>query len=83
VLRVRDIMTPEVVTATPDSTAGELAELMHKHDIRRLAIVENKRMEGIVSVTDLLPVVAAYEKHLAPGKTARSDDAKPAKGSKG
>jgi CBS domain-containing protein len=82
-LTVSQIMTPDVVTATPESTVGELAALMHKHDIRRLAIVENRRMEGIVSVTDLLPVVAAYEKHVVAGaKGGKPGVAKPPKGPK-
>lgn len=51
---VADIMTRKVVTADVDATLGEVAELMVRHRIKRLPIVERSAVVGIVSRIDLL-----------------------------
>jgi CBS domain-containing protein len=50
---VRDIVTTGVVCATPDMSTSEASELMSEHQIRRLPVVENERLVGIVSLGDL------------------------------
>jgi CBS domain-containing protein len=62
---VRDIVTSAVVTATPDMSTREAAQLMSEHQIRRLPVVEGERLVGIVSLGD----IAVKE-----GKDSRSGD---------
>jgi CBS domain-containing protein len=50
---VSDIVTTGIVSASPDMTTREAAELMSEHQIRRLPVVENDRLIGIVSLGDL------------------------------
>ena len=50
---VRDIVTSSLVEATPDMSTREAAELMSEHQVRRLPVVENDRLVGIVSIGDL------------------------------
>jgi CBS domain-containing protein len=50
---VSDIVTTGVVSASPDMSTREAAELMSEHQIRRLPVVENDRLIGIVSLGDL------------------------------
>jgi CBS domain-containing protein len=50
---VRDIITGALVSATPEMSTREAAELMSEHQIRRLPVVENDRLIGIVSIGDL------------------------------
>jgi CBS domain-containing protein len=50
---VRDIVTPGVVSATPDMSTRQANELMSEHQIRRLTVVERDRLVGIVSIGDL------------------------------
>ena len=50
---VRDICTGAVVAATPDMSTREAAQLMSDHQVRRLPVVENERLVGIVSIGDL------------------------------
>ncbi len=50
---VRDIVSRSLVSATPDMTTREAADLMSEHQIRRLPVVENERLVGIVSIGDL------------------------------
>src|SRR5688572_21874362 len=50
---VREIFTGQVVTATPDMSTREAAELMSEHQVRRLPVVEGEQLVGIVSIGDL------------------------------
>ena len=50
---VRDIVTGSLVSATPEMSTREAAELMSEHQIRRLPVTENDRLVGIVSIGDL------------------------------
>ena len=50
---VRDVMTTQVVSARPDMATATAAYLMGKQQIRRLPVVENGRLCGMVSLADL------------------------------
>ena len=50
---VRDVMTSQVITARPDTDTTTAAGVMGREQIRRLPIVENGRLCGMVSLGDL------------------------------
>ena len=50
---VRDVMTARVVSATPDMDTGAAAHLMGREQVRRLPVVEQGKLCGMVSVGDL------------------------------
>jgi CBS domain-containing protein len=50
---VRDVATNDVVSASPDMSTSDARQLMGQHQIRRLPVVENGRLVGIVSLGDL------------------------------
>jgi CBS domain-containing protein len=50
---VRQVASQNVVYATPDMSTREASDLMSEHQIRRLPVVENDRLVGIVSIGDL------------------------------
>jgi CBS domain-containing protein len=50
---VREIATGNVVCVTPDMSTKEAERLMGEHQIRRLPVVENDRLVGIVSLGDI------------------------------
>jgi CBS domain-containing protein len=50
---VREIMTSALVTASPDTDAAAAAHLMGQRQIRRLPVLENGRLCGLVSLGDL------------------------------
>ena len=56
--RVSDVMTREVITAQPETSLREIVNMMERHSIKRLPIVENERVVGIVSRANLLQVLA-------------------------
>lgn len=50
---VTEIMTKDLLTVEPDMTVEEAANLMATHQIRRLPVVENGELVGIVALGDL------------------------------
>ena len=50
---VRDVMTAQIITARPDMDAATAASLMGSRQIRRLPVVENGKLCGMVSIGDL------------------------------
>jgi len=52
------LMTPDPVVIRPDAPLSEAAQLMVRHNIRRLPVVENGSMVGIISVADLIGAIA-------------------------
>jgi CBS domain-containing protein len=52
------LMTPDPVTIGPDETIAEAARLMIRHGVRRLPVVEDRRLVGLLSVSDLILAIA-------------------------
>lgn len=50
---VREVMTTRIISAKPDMDAAVAASLMGKEKIRRLPVVENGLIRGMVSLGDL------------------------------
>lgn len=50
---VRDVMTSKVISARPDMEANLAAGLMGREQIRRLPVMENGKLCGMVSLGDL------------------------------
>ena len=51
--KVEDIMSKELITISPDTSSREAAKLMADHQVRRLPVVENGKLIGMVSLGDL------------------------------
>jgi CBS domain-containing protein len=58
----RDVMTEEVVTVEEDATATQIAHLMEEKQIRRVLVVKDGRLSGLVSRADLLRALVAPPK---------------------
>ncbi|ASS74539.1 CBS domain-containing protein [Tumebacillus algifaecis] len=50
---VEECMTSGVISCSPEQTAQEAAQLMADHQVRRLPVVEEGRLIGIVAIGDL------------------------------
>jgi acetoin utilization protein AcuB len=57
--RVDQVMTREVVTVPPDCPLEEAATLMVEHKIGSLPVVEEERLVGIITETDMFKQFAA------------------------
>lgn len=53
-VRARDIMTEEVVVIGPETSLGEIAEVMARHGISGVPVVDNGSLVGMVTERDLL-----------------------------
>jgi CBS domain-containing protein len=49
-----DVMTPNPLSVTEETSAGEIAELLDKQHIRRVFVTRDGRLAGVVSRADLL-----------------------------
>ena len=67
-LRLRDIMTTDVVTVSPETTLREAAELMARRHMSGAPVASDGSVLGVVSATDLLTFVA-----LMPGVPVEHD----------
>ena len=74
--RVEEVMSKTVVTATPDMDVHRAADLMAQKQIRRLPVVENNRMVGIVSIGDLA-VRNIYENEAGEALSSISKPSRP------
>ena len=50
---IRNWMTPEVITVTPDTSLLKLGKLMRDHGVRRLPVLDGGRVVGIISDRDV------------------------------
>ncbi|ALC91112.1 inosine-5'-monophosphate dehydrogenase [Bacillus sp. FJAT-18017] len=50
--KVEEIMSKELITVTPETTTEEASRLMADNQVRRLPVVENGKLVGIVSLGD-------------------------------
>ncbi|SFX45133.1 CBS domain-containing protein [Thermoactinomyces sp. DSM 45891] len=51
--QIGEVMSDELVTGSPDMTVDDVALLMADYQVRRLPIVENEMLVGVVSLGDL------------------------------
>ncbi|MBR0683856.1 CBS domain-containing protein [Roseomonas eburnea] len=56
--RVRDLMTSPVVTVTEDTPLPVVADLLLRHRIKRVPVLRDSRVVGIVSRADLVRALA-------------------------
>lgn len=56
---VRDWMTANVISVLPTTSIAEADEIMQSKGIRRLAVVENSELTGILSQGDVRAAMAA------------------------
>jgi CBS-domain-containing membrane protein len=62
--KIADVMTRRVITASPDSALHEVAALLEKNSIKRVPIVKDGYLVGIVSRANLVQAVASGRKEL-------------------
>lgn len=58
-LRVSEVMSPHVVSASEDTPLAEIATLLERHRIKRVPIVRDGKVIGIVSRANLIQALAS------------------------
>jgi CBS-domain-containing membrane protein len=62
--RVEEIMTPDPVTVSESDSLEAVVELMERRHIKRLPVIRDGRMVGIVSRANLLHALATFTRDL-------------------
>ena len=71
--KAKDVMTRQVISVHPDTLSQEIANLLEKHGIKRVPVIENGRLVGIVSRANLVQALAS--RGLAFVDVAEADEA--------
>jgi CBS-domain-containing membrane protein len=64
--KVSDVMTHDVWTVPPDAPLEEAVRLMERHNIKRVLVVDNGKVVGIVTRANLLHAMASFAHEIAP-----------------
>jgi len=72
--KVADVMTRKVVTAAPDTPLSEIAGLLEKNGIKRLPIVKDGKLVGLVSRKNLLQALASLRMEQVPASAPSDTD---------
>jgi acetoin utilization protein AcuB len=59
-IKVEACMTPYPITVSPDSDILDAAVIMHEEKIGGLPVVEENRLVGIITVSDLLEMLIGF-----------------------
>lgn len=70
---VADVMTRNVITATPDASLGKIAALLEKNLIKRVPIVKDGKVVGIVSRANMVQAFASLPSKIDVAAIAPDD----------
>jgi CBS domain-containing protein len=76
--RVREIISSQIVSVTPNHSVGDCMKLMTENRVRHLPVLEGEKVVGLVSIGDLVnwiisaqnAAIAQMEQYIAGGVTA-------------
>jgi len=76
--QVREIISREVISVTPDESVEECMRLMTENRVRHLPVVQNRELLGIISIGDLVnwiistqsAAIEQMEQYIAGGLSA-------------
>jgi CBS domain-containing protein len=67
--KVKTVMSPTVITVTEDTPAREVASLMYAKNIKRVPVVRDGKLVGIVARSDLIRALAQKLEEKLAGRT--------------
>lgn len=70
--KVKDVMTPDTITASEDTPLAELVSLMERNGVKRLPVLRDTKLVGIITRANLIQAVAGMAREI-PDPTADDD----------
>lgn len=70
--RAADVMTRRVITVTADTPLPRIVSLLEKHRIKRVPVVDNGKVIGIVSRANLVQALLRSQQDISPRPTEGS-----------
>lgn len=61
---IKDIMTPNVITITPEQSIDECMALMTSKHIRHLPVVDGRTLAGLISIGDVVKAMIVEKENL-------------------
>ena len=68
--KAADLMTRPVITVQPDTPLSDLAALLEKHRIKRVPVVQDGKLVGIVSRANLIQALVRSGREMGPDKVS-------------
>ena len=68
--RIRHIMSKPLITTSPDTDLRDAINLMNERRIKKLPVIEDERLLGLLSITDIVRSLA-YLEHVVGSLCAR------------
>jgi CBS domain-containing protein len=65
--KVSDVMTRDVITVKPETPLGEIATILERNGIKRVPVVQDGKVVGIISRANLLQALASYRAPIEAG----------------
>jgi len=65
--KVHEFMTRQPTTIAPSASIAQACRLLHEHRLRRLPVVENDKLVGMIARADLVRAVALSAEQSSPG----------------
>lgn len=56
-MKIKDVMTKDVMTTTPDSTIQEVGQILRQKRISGLPVMDGETMVGIITTTDIMKYI--------------------------
>jgi CBS domain-containing protein len=56
-IKIKDVMTKDVIAASPDDDLDYVENIMIQNRVRHLPVISNQKLEGIISIGDLVNVL--------------------------
>jgi CBS domain-containing protein len=69
--KVSEVMTPDPITVAPDTDLGEVIHVMEKNKIKRVPVVKDDKLVGIVSRANLVQALSGLVRNI---KVEQSDE---------
>jgi CBS domain-containing protein len=73
-LKLRDIMTPKVISLVPEMTLRDAIDVLAKHHISGAPVVEGDRVVGVLSARDVVEFLASVGSESAPDASDEDAD---------
>ncbi|MEC4718094.1 CBS domain-containing protein [Noviherbaspirillum sp. CPCC 100848] len=70
---VKEVMSTQVIAAAPDTTLDEVVRLMEKHRIKRVPVIRENQLVGIVSRANLVQALGAVIHEIPAAKSSDND----------
>ncbi len=77
-IAAREVMTPDPITAAPETSIGEAIQLMRKNHVGSLPVIKDGRLVGIITEYDFLGIAAQLVDRELDAGNIRSADAEAA-----